>query len=193
MNQKQLHHIVIDAPIDLSQLPLGILMDDYSLISGYGLIKEIDDVWRLRMRPIDRAFNGLPPLFSPLGIVTQRARLALSKSYARETYPKISRRLVGYDNTDSSSHLSSFKAFLAARGVSLVTHTDMINDDEFDAIWCALAGISTSEVVTDHQQALENGTYATIVEECNDVPWPKGYRLLASWPKSIRTVTIKRQ
>lgn len=193
MNQMQQHHIVIDAPIDLSQLPLGILVDDYSLVSGYRLVQEIDDVWRLRMRPIDKVFNGLPPLFSPLGIVTQRARLALSKSYASETYPKISRRLVGYDQWESSNHLKNFETFLAAREVSLVAHTDLINDDEFDAIWCALAGMSTSDVVTDHQQALGNKTYATIVDECGEVPWPKEYRLLSSWPRSIRNVVIARE
>lgn len=187
------NHIVIDAPIDLSQMPLGILTEDYSLISGYGLTKEINEVWRLRMRPIDKVFNGLSPLFSLLGIITQRARLALSKSYASETYPKISRRLMGYAQWDSANPLENFETFLSTKGVSLVAHTDAINDDEFDAIWCALAGLQTIDVVTNHYQALENKIYADMAEGYREIPWPKDYRLIVSWPQYIRTVVIKRE
>ena len=191
--------IVVDAPIDLSQMPLGTLTNDYSLVAlsddkkQFRLVEQFDEPWRLRMRPIDQALRGLAPVFSLLGLVTQRARLALAKAQASETYPKISKVLVGYERDPVDDHLSGFKKFLQRHGVSLHSSTDTITHDEFDAIWCALAGLAISDVATEHSHAMENEIYANITSEYYDVPWPKNYRLLSTWPKCIHSISITRE
>lgn len=193
------NRIVIDAPLDLSQMPLGILTNDYSLIGlsddkkGYRLYEQFQEPWRLRMRPIDHAMRGLAPVFSLLGVVTQRARLALAKAHASESYPKISKALVGYQGDPEGDHLSALKEFLRGHGVFFDSSVNFITRDELDAIWCALAGLTTSEIATEHKQALENKIYASITSEYGDVPWPAKYRLLLAWPQYIHHVVITRE
>jgi hypothetical protein len=192
-------HIVIDAPIDLSQMPLGILIDDYSIIDvthdgdSFRLKQHFKEPWRLRCRPIDQVINGQSPLFSYLGAVTQRARLALSKAHASETYPKLTRKLIEFGPKNAPNFLQGFSDFVGTKKVDVESQTDVITKDEFDAIWCALAGLSTDAVVTSHSEALSNSIYSKLVEPFGVVEWPKSYRVLSKWPDFIRKVRVSRE
>lgn len=197
--QKNFEYIVIDAPIDLSQMPLAILNGDNSIVGvdvktkKFHLKNHFEEPWALRMRPIDRALNGLAPVFSLFGMVTQRARLALAKAHASETYPKINRMLVGYTAVQSANFLSEFEHFLMCANVRFESKTDVITKDEFDAIWCALAGLDIQDVATNHRHALENPRYAKLTSNMGDISWPQKYRLLVGWPSVIDRVVVTRE
>lgn len=199
---KWLCHIVIDAPIDLNQMKLDLqtIRFDNPVVNSkvYNprlpnnrlTAKNLTDCWQLQKRPIDKALGGMPPIHSNLGIVTKRAELALSRSYASESYPKISKRLIGYRENKIANKLFEFKEFLQTIDVNLASAVLSITEDELDAMFCALAGLlGTDAVVTEHEVALKNIEYVKLTKN-SFVKWPDYYRLLIAWPQSIKSILI---
>lgn len=202
---KWLNHIIIDVPIDLSQMLLDVsnhrgcgnnesnstskiydaLMPKY-VLNADNLIHS----WQLKKRPIDKALGGMPPVHSNLGIITKRAELALSRCFASESYPKINKRLIGYRENKIKNKLFELKEFLQSKDVGLKSGILFLTKDELDAMFCAMAGLLDSNAVVEcHEKAVKSAEYLKLIK--NEVPkWPKNYRLLIEWPESVKSVFI---
>ncbi len=185
--------LFIDVPVDLQGLPNPA---------------NADYVWQLTQRAVDRMFGGLAPLADRLGApVARMARLLARCQSARlgqnvfETYPAQSLKNIladgdGYKRQSCKWHgngWSGGKLATLAQGLGLKGPKEVnfaLNDDEFDAIVCALCGV----VKDDHR--LEGGQLCDEVAKyfsqperaaLPDWPAPKGYVVLRpsddkSWP-----------
>lgn len=185
-------HLCVDVPIDLQSL-------------GANTPKHL---WELTLRPIDKAFSGLPPLADRIGspvarfrhtldVMGKTGRSRLGKDLF-ETYPAASLKLLGLPTTKGSyknqqvdwdghawraTPTNGPAAVLAelASVFALVPDEPMsLNDDEFDAIVCALTAIAEhpERLATEalrvemHNRLKVDGTHAE----------PSGYVLLARRP-----------
>lgn len=138
---KRLTPIYVDVPIDLQKLPLP---------------PKPKFVWQLTKRPVDYAFNALPPVADKLGAPVARMLNLLannSKALGKtlfETYPRASlfpmlgyipkykgqsaqRRCNRWTGNELAMALNKMNV-TAANGIT-------INDDHFDAAICALTGV----------------------------------------------------
>ncbi|QDK36412.1 hypothetical protein [Bdellovibrio sp. NC01] len=179
MNQST---VVIDAPLDLSQL---YMKEEQAT--------ELKNLWELQMRPIDHVFKALRPTTSFLGAVSQRAQIATAKIFATETYPKGSRTLLGCFDHRPTNPLAALSTFFNERGVSICSNVKDLTIDEYDAIWCAFAGLHIEKCVsTNHESALMNECYRELTADKGYIEWPKGYSLITEWPDAISKIEVQR-
>ncbi len=154
--------VFIDAPLDLQGLPAP---------------KDITFIWELTKRPIDFAFEALPPLAHLIGSPVARALNLLSavrRSIGEqlgirifETYPAASLQVLNLPHEGYKPESVHFKdgkwrgGLLAQMAQDLGFTADegtSFTDDDFDAIICALTG------VVDHEHQLKGDDLAHKVE-----------------------------
>ncbi|MCP4601596.1 MAG: DUF429 domain-containing protein [Proteobacteria bacterium] len=147
----------VKTAIDHGPLYLDVPLDLQKLSSP----TEPKYLWELTMRPVDFAFNAMPPLADRLGAVVARMKHILEpfeKFIGKkifETYPKLSlKRITASDisykgqsaeiecNDEDWSGGEGLKSALKAANFK-TTDRLRINDDEFDAALCALCGVSS--------------------------------------------------
>ena len=128
--------------------------------------------WELTLRPVDRAFQALPPLASFLGHCVARFQChfrALQDHALLETYPAGSRERCGDEVREPFSRLDG-----------------RFSNDERDAALCALVTVAKDDevlqgdelnlAIRDKLSAVSEGLYEA----------PKNYLLLRRMPRPIR-------
>lgn len=192
--------VLIDMPLDLQSLsdPNSAKM-----------------VWQLTKRPVDYVFSALPPLADKIGSPVARAQIILTTIMNQdlkhirfgdnlyETYPAGSLELnelprKGYKGQSISFVDGKWRGeslATIANGLKLKANNEMsLNDDDVDAIICALTGVVDSadvleadllqkEIADRLDQSLPPSDLVV------DPTPPQGYRLLKS-KESITEVTV---
>ena len=135
--------IYIDVPIDLQGLPTPL---NYNF------------VWELTKRPVDFAFNALPPLADRIGSPVSRMKNALGDNIQNilgtrifETYPKVSLDNMLNEVQPYKGKTSTFlgREWVGEGGLTpilqqlAVTSEEgtQLNDDHVDAMICSLTGV----------------------------------------------------
>lgn len=164
--------LAVDVPIDLQGLPLPL---------------EATQIWGLSKRAVDREFKALPPLADKIGASVARFA-AISRNFDLdrflgvslfETYPAPFVRQFpdakDYKLSDRAKEDQKARSCLAlCRRLNL--NIDIFNDDDLDAIICALAAVVDDSNLFGIQSAVS----------------PKGYRVLQSNPFcSVEVVTME--
>jgi predicted nuclease with RNAse H fold len=149
--------VAVDVPLDLQNLP-------YTEMPTYN--------WELTLRPVDRAFQAMPPLASYLGHCVARFQChfrALQKDALVETYPAAIRELSGSAVEEAFSELDS--GFSAdEKDAALCALVAVARDDEI------LAGDELDSVIRHNLSAFSERTYTA----------PKNYRLLRRVPLQVK-------
>ena len=152
-------NLCVDVPIDLQGL-MGLDSAESSS-SSYPRF-----IWELTLRPVDCAFHARPPLADRIGAPVVRFRNILTKSQRSqlgsrlwETYPGATLELVtrtkpGYKKGRAKSEAGEWvpiregctadeelACLATALSVAANPGTEL-NDDELDAVLCALAGVA---------------------------------------------------
>ena len=163
--QNKIDHILaegnlcVDVPIDLQ----GLMGLD-SAESSRSLCPRF--IWELTLRPVDHAFHARPPLADRIGAPVVRFRNILTKPQRRqlgsrlwETYPGATLELMtrtkpGYKKGRAKSEVGEWvpsregctadEELACLANVLSVTAKPgtELNDDELDAVLCALAGVA---------------------------------------------------
>jgi len=184
--------LYVDVPIDLQRLPNP---------------HPVYFTWQLTRRPVDRAFNALPPLADRLGSPVARLahllgedRDALGK-WLFETYPAACLKLLLRLRPSYKLQTAERQAgeWIGDDGLvdilrSLrVTAEDgaVVNDDDLDAIVCALCGVLPNESLLQGQaleEEIRRGLEVKTRPQDRDhlvTAGPKGYVLIRSLPKNV--------
>lgn len=162
-------------------------------------------VWQLTLRPVDYAFGGIAPLANYIGAPVARFHNIISVSTGMdeiepivgknvfETYPARSLGLLKLPDKMYKGHKISFKnghwtggvAAEIAEGLGLIAKNgDILNDDELDAIICALPGVVDDDLILQGDELKHeisksiNNKLKNENIECLDVNPPLGYVLL---------------
>jgi hypothetical protein len=161
-----------------SLLQLGVVAVDVPIfLQGLPPRNTVQFTWELTSRPIDKAFNALPPLSSYLGFCVARfsphATLSFSEKHSLvETYPAASLKLCRKTKNELREEV---KAKLYD-----------VTFDECDAVICALTAVADANDVLCGE---ELNTW--ICEELRSYPSfsgyvaPDGYRLLRNMPSNF--------
>ena len=144
--------LLIDIPIDLQGLPHP---------------NNASFIWQLTLRPVDYAFGGMAPLANYIGAPVARFQNMIPTStdsseaeslvgkHIFETYPARSLDLLGLPSKKYKGHKISFKdghwtgglaAEIAESLVLMAEEGETLNDDELDAIICAIEAPSLSPI-----------------------------------------------
>ncbi|WP_428305453.1 hypothetical protein [Lacipirellula sp.] len=188
----QLKPLYVDVPLDLQELPRPT---------------NPQHVWQLTKRPVDYAFDGLPPIADKLGAPVARMLNILEGSLDSlgetlfETYPRASlypmlgyfakykskrAEIVGgrWQGDDLADVLNSLNVE-ADEGVQ-------VNDDEFDAAICAITGVLGSEM-TLSGDSLDAKIRERVFKKCSNcgvsaevLKGPQGYVLIGTKLEGIR-------
>jgi len=133
--------VFVDVPIDLQALPAP---------------KNAQYLWQLTKRPVDYAFDGLPPLADRIGATTARFRALANRldsaEFVFETYPAASLKISDLSSTgykrqscvvgDSGIWHGGQKIASLANALELRGETGTeIDDHIIDAAICALCGL----------------------------------------------------
>lgn len=196
--------LLVDTPIDLQGLPN---FDDASFI------------WQLTRRPVDYSFGGMAPFANYIGAPVARFQNLLSASddlesfeslvgtQIFETYPAASLRLLGLPYKKYKDHKIVFEdghwtggiAEKIAEGLELIAENgEMLNNDELDAIICALTGIVDNDQILQNDELkheISKGIISKLkIEDLNgiNVEPPLGYVLLKERPKMKINIEIKK-
>ncbi len=195
-------HIFVDIPIDLQ-----------NLLKSHNVFF----TWELIFRPVDFAFGALPPLSSLIGSPVARFFNLFSSLKEElkdplgkqifETYPARSLNLLGLPSKNYKNSKIYFKNRQLIKSndvlakisekIKLTAKEDIsVNDDEFDAMLCAITGI-----VDENHRLQENDLTNNINElikkrmKLKETPCryiaPKGYVLLKDLPDT--TINIRRK
>ena len=191
-------HLCVDVPIDLQDLMgLDSATSSRSVYPGF--------IWELTLRPVDYAFHARPPLADRIGALVVRFRNILTKSQKEqlgsrlwETYPGATLELVtrtkprykkGRAKSDAAKWVPSREGCTAdeelaclATVLSVVANPGTeLNDDELDAVLCALTGIAPQWALL-RGHALEDAIVCRIRKKLGDLHLratpPRGYVLL---------------
>jgi hypothetical protein len=142
--------ILVDLPLDLENLPAPATAEQ---------------VWELVQRPVDYALDAMAPLANLIGAPVARFQYLLAGlppdwvgTHLFETYPALMLELLGlrgrgYKAAQGSRitfagdtwHGSDQAAHMAANATQLgwtAAPGTILNDDQFDAVLCALTGIA---------------------------------------------------
>lgn len=192
--------VLIDMPLDLQSLSDP---------------KSAKLIWELTKRPVDYVFSALPPLADKIGSPVARAQIILatimdrSPSHIRfgdnlyETYPAGSLELIGLPRKGYKGQSVTFvegkwrgeSLATIANGLKLKADDEVsLNDDDVDAIICALTGVVDSSDALETDQ-LENEIADRLDQSLppsapkTDPTPPQGYRLLKN-KESIKGVTV---
>lgn len=192
--------LIVDIPIDLQGLP-------HSNNASF--------IWELTQRPVDFAFGALAPLANLIGSPVARFQNLISEDFDDiigknifETYPARSLELINlpsrnYKNEDISfnnGHWNGGPAAKIAQGLGLVAKKDgeTLNDDELDAIICAITGVVDKNFILQGED-LNNEIYNLIMQKLNmdnldgiTMSPPLGYILLKENPK-MKILIIKKK
>lgn len=136
--------LMVDIPVSLSPLPAP---------------EDARYIWQLTQRPVDYAFGAMPPLADRIGYPVARFQYLLQDigdhSRIYETYPALMLRLLGLPSTGYKGHPITFDGQVwrggdrlaeIAKALGFVAEAGFVlNDDDFDAALCALAGIASEQ------------------------------------------------
>lgn len=128
----ELGHIAVDIPIDLQGLPAP---------------PDATFIWELTKRAVDEAFQALPPLADRLGAPVARFKAILRRGQLEdhvgtsilETYPAGSLDLWGLRRQGYKGKGKQAECAELARCLRLTS--DQLDEDELDAVICALTAI----------------------------------------------------
>jgi predicted RNase H-like nuclease len=162
----QLLHIAptaVDVPIDLQGLPT---------------ISTSEYLWGQVKRPIDKAVGGLPPFADKIGAVVSRFASLAAKpdihaqlgSRLFETYPAACLSRMGW--TAKGYKGDKAREVLAGLIAQIGMRHDGMNDDELDAVICALVAVAPEDAVLEGT-ALQSALLSA------GMTAPTGYRLLS--------------
>lgn len=141
--------IMVDIPIDLQGLPF---------------IEDVSFFWQLTQRPVDYAFKAMPPLADRIGSPVGRFQYMIKTlpkawigTHIFETYPAQSLKLMnihieGYKKKvgktsptiifENGQWQGGKMATMANRLGLKATEATTLNDDEFDAVICAVTAVA---------------------------------------------------
>jgi hypothetical protein len=154
----ELGPVAVDIPIDLQNL----------LVPGRAAA-----IWELTRRPIDKALNAMPPLADRIGAPVARFSAIMREGELRhrlgndlfETYPAENlRRLEFSENykTKGSERRSERDAACESLCRHLAFDGVCRNDDDLDAIICALAAVAPEDaLVSAKELGLDQGELPT--------------------------------
>jgi len=191
---KNIMPLFVDVPID------NTYFNDAYNNPGY--------IWQLNLRPVDRAYNGQRPLGSLMGGYVQQFKYMYNKSELTlgenlyETYPAASLIELGinakYKKTISvykeNKWTTSIGGICDKLNISPIDNTELkINDDEIDAVLCALCGVVDDKYILKGND-LEKHINSRI-NNSKRYKAPKGYVLLQlaekkEWPYTIEIETV---
>jgi predicted nuclease with RNAse H fold len=148
--------VAVDVPLDLQKLPC-LELPTYN--------------WELILRPVDRAFQAMPPLASFLGHCVARFQChfkALQKTALLETHPAASGELCGSVAREAFSELDS-----------------RFSGDERDAALCALVAVARNDDVLRGNEL--DSVIRCKLSEFGEGAYgaPGNYRLLQCMPQKI--------
>jgi len=185
---------MVDIPLDLQGLPLA---------------EPIDYTWQLTRRPVDYALRGMPPLADRIGAAVARFQYILSGlpdviigKHIFETYPALMLDLMGLPLSRYKGQPIIFSegkwqggllAELATQLNFVAEDNTQLNDDEFDAILCALAGVADPEdrLEGDLLRKIINQQLREKLPDCqHEYDPPAGYCVMRKRP-SEKTVICK--
>ena len=189
--------IFVDIPIDLQ-----------SLLKS----QNVFFTWELTLRPVDFAFDAMPPLAAWIGSPVARFlnlfssiqedfKYPLGKQIF-ETYPACSLNLLGLPSKNYKNSEISLKNMQwipkksgevlveIANGMNLTAKEGIsLNDDELDAVICAITGI------VDENYRLQGNELTEYINSSisngNRYPAPMGYVLLKKKPEININITKK--
>lgn len=160
-------------------------------------------IWQLNLRPADRAYKGQKPFGSLMGGYVQQFKYMHNESKLTldnnlyETYPAASLIELGivakYKKTISvyrkNEWTTSIGGICNKLNITPINNTKLkINDDEIDAVLCALCGVVSDDHTLKGSQLDEHIT--TRINNGITYKAPKGYVLLQlpegeTWPYTI--------
>jgi hypothetical protein len=184
--------LLVDVPIDLQRLPSP---------------EQPIFVWQLTLRPVDKAYGGLPPLADRIGAPVARFRnlLAASEFKAsaanlRETYPAASllcagarhQKYKGQTIVWDGERWVGHQLAEVAQALRLVAEQPVtLTDDDVDAVICALAGAAPAGAIlegealaTDMRTRIASKLRRSDPVDVQALYPPENYRLLRSLPES---------
>jgi hypothetical protein len=188
--------ILVDIPIDLQGLPSPT---------------NPQFIWELTKRPVDFAFNAMPPLADRIGAPVARFQHLLATlpddwigTKLFETYPAASLRLIGLDDAGYKGQSAQFSdgqwrgvslAEILNRMSVLATEGMQVNDDEFDAMICALAGVATDaeRLAGDAMNYAVDTRIRQRISDAPETPYtaPPSFVLLRTLPQARITLTVQ--
>jgi hypothetical protein len=163
--------IAVDVPIDLQGLPNA---------------KRPKELWELTRRPIDRALNGLPPFATFIGAPVARfAAIIYAGKFEDligeslfEAYPSQTWKRSRIDAGKYKGSAGKDARILLCKTLKLEPCVD--NDDDIDAIICALTAAATDDKLCDA------GEFRGLKG-----PIPRGFRILKTFGFDAITVTTE--
>ena len=188
--------ILVDIPVELGGLPFP---------------RNPQYIWELTLRPVDFAFNAMPSFADRIGAPVARFQHLLAGlprewigSTLFETYPAASLRLLGLHDVPYKGQSAEFfdgawggvslAEILNRMGVTAEEGTK-VNDDEFDAMICALAGVASDEerLAGDDMNYAVDMRVRQRVSDAPETPYtaPSSYVLLRTLPKARITLSAQ--
>jgi Protein of unknown function (DUF429) len=163
--------IAVDVPVDLQGLPN---------------VKRPKELWELTRRPIDMALNGLPPFAAFIGAPVARFAAIISAGKFEklvgeslfEAYPSQTWKKAGIEAGKYKGNAGTDARILLCKGLNIEPCVD--NDDDIDAIICALTAAATDEKLCGAAE------FKTLKG-----PLPKGFRILKTFGFDAITVTAE--
>jgi hypothetical protein len=158
--------VAVDVPIDLQTLPHP---------------KDPQTVWALTKRPIDYAINAMPPFADRIGspvarfaeIMRRGKFFGLLGTQIFEAYPSITLRMLNIDRRYKGKIGASKLVSLCK---NLRIHPNVENDDDLDAIICAITAAAPS-----------SGVHEAAAFKVEAEKMPTGFRI----PKNLTFEKIK--
>lgn len=194
--------LMVDTPIDLQ---------------GLSHLDNASFIWQLTLRSVDYAFGGMAPLANYIGAPVARFQNMMSAhndqnrdesivgTHIFETYPAATLRLLGLPYKKYKDHKIVFEdghwtggiAEEIAEGLGLIAENgEMLNDDELDAIICAITGVVDDDLILkgdelkhEISKSIKNKLNNEYLDGINVEP-PRGYVLLKEKPNMKINVVI---
>ncbi|MCL7413884.1 MAG: hypothetical protein M8353_09755 [ANME-2 cluster archaeon] len=183
--------LIVDIPIDLQGLPH---------------LNNALYIWQLTQRPVDFAFGALAPFANFIGSPVARFQNLINEGFNGiigknifETYPARSLDLINLPSQNykkknisyNNGHWNDGPAAKIAQGLGLVAKKEgeTLNDDELDAIICAITGVVDENLILqgdDLKNEICNRIMQKLILQNLDginVEPPLGYILLKENPK----------
>lgn len=193
--------LLVDIPIDLQGLPYP---------------NNVRFIWELVKRPVDFAFDALPPLADRIGSPVARFQNLFSSIKDQfplgkqifETYPAGSLKLLNLPFKKYKNQQTTFKngrwniengETLAkiANCLKLTSEEEItLNDDELDAIICAITGVVDEEYLLRGVELTKRMQDLKGTENFGRICAPAGYVLLKSLPNikmNLRKIICKKK
>lgn len=194
--------LIVDVPIDLQGLP----------------VQGPEFLWQLTHRPIDYAFSALPPMASWIGYLFFSFQFLVGSDPPDlgtglfETYPaaslEIMREGLGKRDQYKGQEATFFKDGWGPNPkeglAGILNRLDIrasleakLNDDDVDALLCAVTGMNDAKAITPEEllkevaKRISTGTGLGLEAAGRLASVPKGYRLLKKFPKGRVLVVLE--